>query len=149
MIVVHKGDAPMAKRALILCTGNSCRSQMAEVAMNILSRGKVQAVSAGAKPSGYVHPLAIETLRRAQMPVEGLRSKSWDEFKAQTFDYVITVCDRAKEGCPIWPGHPKQIHWSLPDPAEAEGTDEHKRIVFQQIFADITQRIEQFVAGER
>lgn len=136
------------KKVLILCTGNSCRSQMAEVMMNQLGRGRYEAVSAGAKPSGYVHPLAIQTLKNLNYPAEGLRSKSWDEFKGQVFDAVITVCDRAKESCPIWPGNPEVLHWSFEDPAEAEGTDAQKLAVFQKIADEIQQRIRVYLSAE-
>ena len=115
------------KRILFLCTGNSCRSQMAEVLMNHLGRGRFEAVSAGAKPAGYVHPLAIKTLQEAKLPTEGLRSKSWEEYRGQSFDGVVTVCDRAKESCPVFPGQPVSLHWGFEDPAEATGTEGNKK----------------------
>lgn len=136
------------KKVLILCTGNSCRSQMAEVMMNQMGQGQYEAVSAGAKPSGYVHPLAIQTLKKLHYPVNGLRSKSWDEFKGRAFDAVITVCDRAKESCPIWPGNPEVLHWSFEDPAEAKGTDDQKSAVFQKIANEIQQRIRLYLSSE-
>src|SRR5580700_7105403 len=104
------------KRVLVLCTGNSCRSQLAEVFLNHIGKGEFEAVSAGAKPSGYVHPLALRTLKEANLPIEGLRSKSWEEFNGQPFDILLTVCDNAKEKCPIFPGKAERIHWSIPDP---------------------------------
>ncbi len=134
------------KRVLFLCTGNSCRSQMAEVILNQLSKGQVQASSAGSKPAGFVHPLAIETLRQFHMPVTGLRSKSWDEFKGQSFDTVITVCDNAKESCPVFLQEAQKIHWSTQDPAEATGTVEEKKVVFQKVFNELQQRIRLLLA---
>lgn len=135
------------KRILFLCTGNSCRSQMAEVLMNQLGQGRYEAVSAGAKPSGYVHPLAIKTLQQENLSTKGLRSKSWDEYQGQAFDLVITVWDRAKASCPVWPGRPAMAHWGFEDPAEATGTDAEKEKVFRKIFLEIQARIRQFLAA--
>jgi len=134
------------KRILVLCTGNSCRSQLAEVFINKIGQGEFEAVSAGAKPSGYVHPLAIRTLIEAKLPTEGLRSKSWEEFKDQSFDIILTVCDNAKESCPVFPGKAELVHWSIPDPADATGTDEEKMVVFRRIFGDLQQRLRLLVA---
>jgi len=119
---------------------------MAEVLLNQLGNSRYEAVSAGAKPAGYVHPLAIRTLQDAGYPVTGLRSKSWEEFKDCSFDIVITVCDRAKDQCPVWMGSIPRIAWSFEDPAEATGTDEEKQIVFQKIFMEIQQRIRLFLS---
>ena len=135
------------KRVLVLCTGNSCRSQMAEVLINKLGKDYFHAVSAGAKPSGYVHPLSLKIIKDEGIPTEGLRSKSWDEFKSQKFDFVITVCDNAKQTCPIWPGQPNMIHWSIADPGEAPGTEEEKLVHFRATFNDLKQRIGQFLAA--
>jgi arsenate reductase (thioredoxin) len=134
------------KRVLFLCTGNSCRSQMAEVILNKIGQGQFQAVSAGAKPAGYVHPLAIRLLQGLGFPTEELRSKSWDEFKGQAFDTVITVCDHAKESCPVWPGA-SVLHWSFEDPAHAEGTDEEKMKVFRKVFGEIREKVTAFTSG--
>ncbi|MBI3803554.1 MAG: arsenate reductase ArsC [Nitrospirae bacterium] len=133
------------KQVLFLCTGNSCRSQMAEALLNHLGKHRYQALSAGAKPTGIVHPLTIRTLHEAGLPTEDLRSKSWDEFKNQPIDIVITVCESAKESCPIWPG-PINIHWSLEDPAEAKGSDEEKMRVFRRVFSAVQQRVQSFLA---
>ncbi len=133
------------KRILFLCTGNSCRSQMAQVIMNQAGKGRFEAFSAGSKPAGIVHPLAIKTLEQAHLSTDGLRSKSWEELEGQPFDYVITVCDRAKESCPIWPGHPMTAHWSFEDPAEATGSDEEKERVFRKVFQEIQARIRLFL----
>ena len=133
------------KKVLFLCTGNSCRSQMAEAVLNRIGAGRFEAVSAGSKPAGYVHPLALRLLRELGHPVDGLRSKSMDEFRDSRFDAVITVCDRAKEACPVWPGA-EMIHWSFEDPADAAGTDEQKLIVFRRIFNEIQQRLRLYIA---
>lgn len=136
------------KKVLILCTGNSCRSQMAEALVNRLGQGRFQAVSAGAKPSGYVHPLSLRTIKEAGLPTGGLRSKSWDEFKGQKFDYVITVCDNAKESCPVWPGA-NMIHWSIQDPDDAQGADDEKMVHFRKIFEELKKRIGLLIAESR
>ena len=135
------------KRVLVLCTGNSCRSQMAEALINKLGKDYFHTVSAGAKPSGYVHPLSLKIIKDEGIPTEGLRSKSWDEFKSQKFDFVITVCDNANQTCPIWPGQPNMIHWSIADPGEALGTEEEKLVHFRATFNDLKQRIGQFLAA--
>ena len=133
------------KRILFLCTGNSCRSQMAQVIMNRFGQGRFEAFSAGSKPAGYVHPLAIKTLADAGLPTDGLRCKSWEEFQGQPFDFVITVCDRAKESCPVFPGQPVTAHWGFEDPAGATGTDEEKSRVFRRVFTEIQTRIRLFL----
>jgi arsenate reductase len=134
------------KKIIFLCTGNSCRSQMAQVLMNHLGQGRIEAFSAGSKPAGYVHPLAIKTLEDAKLSTEGLRSKSWEGYQGQSFDFVITVCDRAKESCPIWPGQPVTAHWGFEDPADATGTEEQKERVFRKVFMEIQIRIKSFLA---
>ena len=107
--------------ALFLCTGNSARSQMAEVLLNAMGKGHFRAYSAGSHPTGDVHPLTLRTVRDYGFDADGLRSKSWNEFagpNAPTMDFVITVCDKAAgESCPLWPGHPAVAHWGVPDPA--------------------------------
>ena len=133
------------KKVLFLCTGNSCRSQMAEAVLNRIGAGRFEAVSAGSKPAGYVHPLALRLLRELGHPVDGLRSKSLEEFRGRRFDAVITVCDRAKEACPVWPGA-EMVHWSFADPADAVGTDEQKLAVFRRILNEIQQRLRLYIA---
>jgi arsenate reductase len=120
---------------------------MAQVIMNRLGKGRFEAFSAGSKPAGYVHPLAIKTLEDAHLPTEGLRSKSWEEYQGQPFDFVITVCDRAKESCPLWPGQPITAHWGFEDPADAVGTDEQKELIFRKVFTEIQTRISVFLAS--
>jgi len=121
---------------------------MAEAILNALGAGQWQAFSAGAKPAGFVHPLAIRALKESGYSTEGLRSKSWDEFRIQSFDAVVTVCDHAKESCPIFPGEAKRLHWSLVDPAGANGTEGEKRAVFFKVFGDIQRRVREFISKE-
>ena len=134
---------------LILCTGNSARSIMAEVLFNVLGKGKFRAYSAGSHPSGAVNPFAIERCEALGYDTAGLRSKSWDEFAAPDaphMDFVITVCDQAAgEVCPIWPGKPMTAHWGFEDPAAFEGSEEDKRKVFSKIYRQIMNRVSQFV----
>jgi protein-tyrosine-phosphatase/DNA-binding HxlR family transcriptional regulator len=127
---------PVRPRVLFLCTENSARSQLAEVLLRQLSRGSVEAYSAGTRP-GAVNPLVAEILGEA---AQGLRSKHIDEFLGQHFDYVVTVCDRAREACPSFTGADKQLHWSIPDPAAVEG-EEARRRAFSVAACELTQRI--------
>ena len=114
------------KRVLVLCTGNSCRSQMAEGWFRELGNGQWEAHSAGSRPSGYVHPLAIVAMEEVQIDIADGRSKSVDDFAGQEFDLVVTVCDHAHEACPHFPGAKTRFHWPFDDPADAEGTDDQK-----------------------
>jgi arsenate reductase len=128
------------KKVLFLCTGNSCRSQMAEgFVKNDLSK-KWKAYSAGTKPSGYVHPMAIEAMAELGIDISKGKSKSVDEFRKKKFDLVITVCDAAAEDCPVWLGEGRVEHISFPDPADAEGSDEEKMQVFRIVRDDIRRR---------
>lgn len=131
---------------LFLCTGNSARSILAEVMMNHAGRGRLRAYSAGSFPAGKVNRFAIEFLRSVQLPTEGLRSKSWDEFAkpgAPAMDFILTVCDNAAgEVCPIWPGKPVTAHWGVADPAAVQGTDEEKRAAFREAATILRRRIE-------
>jgi arsenate reductase len=135
---------------LFLCTGNSARSIMAEALLNFWGKGKFHAYSAGSHPKGDVHPLALETLHRNRLPVEGLHSKSWNEFSkpgAPPLHFVFTVCDSAAaEVCPVWPGQPVTAHWGVTDPAAAEGTDEEKRRAFNNAFRELDARIKIFTS---
>ena len=135
---------------LFLCTGNSARSIMAEVQLNELGRGRFKAFSAGSHPGGTVNPFAIALLQKARFSVEGLRSKSWDEFAglgAPVMDYVLTVCDQAAgEQCPFWPGQPMSAHWGVPDPAAVEGTDDEKSRAFRDTAMILRRRIELLIA---
>lgn len=134
------------QRVLILCTGNSCRSQMAEALWEKLGRGEWQAESAGSKPSGYVHPLAIEAMRELDVDISTYRSKSLDEFRDQPFDLVVTVCDNARESCPAFPGAKQTLHWPFDDPADAAGDDAQKLVTFRRVRDEITQRIAEFLS---
>lgn len=128
---------------LILCTGNSCRSIMAEALINQLGKGRFKAFSAGSQPAGYVHPKSIETLQRHGINPGQPRSKSWDEFEGQSFDLVITVCDQAaSESCPVFLGAAKKLHWSTPDPAKATGSENDINRAFDQAFFMLKDNIE-------
>lgn len=135
---------------LILCTGNSARSIMAEALFNVLGKGRFRAYSAGSHPGGTVNPFAIERCESLGYDVSHLRSKSWDEFAtpdAPHMDCVITVCDQAAgEVCPIWPGKPMTAHWGFEDPAAFKGPDEEKRQVFIKVCRQILGRVSQFVS---
>jgi len=135
---------------LVLCTGNSARSILGEVLFNSLGKGKFRAYSAGSKPTGKPNPFALELLQQRGHSIEGLRSKSWDEFAAPgapDIDFIFTVCDNAAgETCPIWPGHPATAHWGLPDPAHVEGGDEAKRIAFKKTYEQLARRIQLFMS---
>src|ERR1051325_5711215 len=118
-------------KILILCTGNSARSVLGEYLLRAKGRGRFEVASAGSRPAGKVNPLAVRVLREKYgIDASDARSKSWDEFKNVKFDFVITVCDNAKEACPVWPGQPMIAHWSSPDPAGVEGTEEEKYRAF-------------------
>ncbi len=135
------------KHVLFLCTGNSCRSIMAEGLLNHMGAGKFKAYSAGSKPSGFVHPASLATLKAHGMNAEGYRSKSWDELDGQTFDIVITVCDNAAgEVCPVFFSAPLKAHWGVPDPAHAQGSDGEKQAVFNAVFDQLRTRIRALVA---
>lgn len=133
---------------LFLCTGNSARSILGEAIINNLaiSHSRFRGFSAGSHPKAAVNPYALELLHDQHLPVEGLRSKSWDEFagpEAPVMDFVFTVCDQAAaEACPYWPGQPVTAHWGLPEPAAVEGTDEQKRRAFLDAFLVLKRRIE-------
>lgn len=133
---------------LFLCTGNSARSILAEVLLNHDGDGRFVAHSAGSQPKGAVHPMAIDVLSGFGFPVDGLRSKSWDEFagpEAPVFDFIFTVCDNAAgESCPVWLGHPVTAHWGIEDPAAVE--DEDQREAFVQALRYLRRRIELFLA---
>ena len=131
------------KNVLVLCTGNSCRSVMAEALINHIGKGKYQAFSAGSFPAGYVHPKSIETLKRHGIDAGQPRSKSWDEFTDQQLDLVITVCDEAAaESCPVFLGDYERKHWSTPDPAKAEGSEVDIENAFDEACEMLKNRIE-------
>ena len=135
---------------LFLCTGNSARSIMAEVILNHLSPGRFKAFSAGSHPKGTVHLLALQTMQSLGLPVDGLRSKSWEEFArpdAPRLDVIVTVCDNAAgEACPIWPGEPVIAHWGVEDPAAFQGSEDAQRQKFRDVALILRRRIEQFLS---
>ena len=135
---------------LILCTGNSARSIMAEALFSTLGHGRFRAFSAGSHPGGTVNPFAIDQVAKIGYPTDALRSKSWDEFAAPDapkMDFVITVCDQAAgEVCPVWPGHPVSAHWGFEDPAAFKGSDAQKRAVFEKVFHQILNCVQSFVS---
>ncbi|HWO42373.1 MAG TPA: arsenate reductase ArsC [Candidatus Eisenbacteria bacterium] len=135
---------PSAKlKILFLCTGNSARSIFAEYLLRKIAGDRFETYSAGSDPSGRVNPLTLQILKNDyDIDARDARSKSWSEFKETRFDIVITVCDRAKESCPIFPGEPNVAHWSIPDPVAATGTDEQKRRAFKEAAQQIFRRLQ-------
>jgi arsenate reductase len=135
---------------LFLCTGNSARSILGEAILNHRSKGRFQAYSAGSHPAGRVNPFALKQLESAGLPVEGLRSKSWDEFAkpgAPQMRFVFTVCDSAAaEICPVWPGQPVTAHWGIPDPASVTGSPEVIARAFLDAFVTMGRRIDLFLS---
>ena len=130
----------MKKKVLFLCTGNSCRSQMAEAIVNARLGKRWEAFSAGTKPAGFIHPKTLRALSEIGIQHAG-RSKPADEFRGVDFDLVVTVCDSAAEECPVWLGKGKRVHHSFPDPAKAEGTDEEVMQAFRNLRDDIEREI--------
>jgi arsenate reductase (thioredoxin) len=135
---------------LFLCTGNSARSILAEAVLNHWGNGKFRAFSAGSFPKDQVHPLTLDLLERMNLPAEGLRSKSWDEFAAPgapQIDFIFTVCDNAAgEICPVWPGKPMTAHWGIADPAAVEGADAEKAFAFRKALNELEARIKLFAS---
>jgi protein-tyrosine-phosphatase len=139
----------MPLNVMFLCTGNSARSILAEAALNHWGAGRFRAFSAGSFPKGQVHPMAIELLKQMNLPTEGFRSKSWNEFAqpgAPPLDFVFTVCDNAaEEVCPIWPGQPMTAHWGVADPAAVTGDEAHQRAAFKKAYRELEARIKIFI----
>lgn len=135
------------KRVLILCTGNSCRSQMAEAVWRAESKGSWRADSAGSNPSGYVHPRAVEVMAEIGLDISGNESKSIDRFLGDSIDLVITVCDSARESCPVFPGAKQTLHWPFEDPAGFVGDAEATRTKFREIRDLIRERIEGYLGA--
>jgi len=135
---------------LFLCTGNSARSIIAEALINQWGPGRFRGYSAGSHPKGTVHPIALQLLKKMNLPTEGLRSKSWDEFAAAgapPLAFVFTVCDNAAgEVCPYWPGQPMTAHWGVPDPAAVRGSDTDKWLAFRDAFRMLDNRIKIFTS---
>ncbi|HLO34514.1 MAG TPA: arsenate reductase ArsC [Candidatus Deferrimicrobium sp.] len=136
-------------RILVLCTGNSCRSIMAEALFRELGRDRVAVESAGSKPAGAVNARTIRVLDEAGIDHSWARSKPMTEFLEREFDHVLTVCDDAAEACPVFPGPAIRTHWSIPDPALATGADEEQLAVYRATLADLRGRITAFLATLR
>ncbi|MDD5254917.1 MAG: arsenate reductase ArsC [Candidatus Omnitrophica bacterium] len=137
----------MKKRVLFLCTGNSCRSQMAEGFLRSLAGERFEALSAGIKPAS-VNPLAVKVMQEAGVDISRQESKPVSLFLKQQFDFVITVCDNARQACPFFPGTYKAIHWDIEDPAAAQGSEEEKLTVFRKIRERIRERVASFIENE-
>ncbi len=134
----------MKQKILVLCTGNSCRSQMAEGYLRHLAGDRFEVTSAGLEPS-VVNPKAIQVMQEDGVDISGHTSKDVEQFIGQTFDYIITVCDNAKERCPFFPGQAERIHWSFEDPAAAKGTEDEIMAVFRGVRDQIKSRIKAFI----
>ena len=128
-------------RVLFLCTGNSARSQMAEAILRQMSHGAIDVESAGSNPEPDIHPMARDALSRIGIDVGHQQPKSWNRFVDESFDYVITVCDRSAERCPVFPGDPEQIHWSLEDPAAVAGSAEYRQRAFDHVANQLVNRL--------
>lgn len=141
---------PSAKpTVLILCTGNSCRSHLAEGILRAAARDLFEVQSAGSKPAGYVHPLAIQVMREIGLDISAHRSKSMAEFLSTPIETVITVCGHADQACPVFPGQVNRHHWPFDDPAHATGTEAEKLAVFCRVRDEIRRRFEAYAAGRR
>ena len=132
---------------LFLCTGNSARSIFGEYLLRRLGGSRFQVFSAGSFPTGMVNPLAVQVLKDVyNIDASEARSKSWEEFKGVEFDFVVTVCDNARESCPLWPGQPIVAHWGSPDPAAVEGSDSEKYRAFKEVAFEINRRLQLFTS---
>ena len=132
---------------LFLCTGNSARSIFGEYLLRRLGGSRFQVFSAGSFPTGIVNPLAIQVLKDVyNIDASEARSKSWEEFEGVEFDFVVTVCDNARESCPLWPGQPIVAHWGSPDPAAVEGSDSEKYRAFKEVAFQINRRLQLFTS---
>ncbi len=129
------------RRVLVLCTGNSARSQMVEGLIRHFLGDRWEVCSSGTRPAGYVHPLAVEVMWEIGLDISGQRSKSVDEFRGQAFDVVITVCDDAAEHCPVWLGPGHRVHIGFPDPAAVTGDEETRRAAFREVRDAIKERV--------
>jgi protein-tyrosine-phosphatase len=146
--LLREMNAERIYNVLFLCTGNSARSILAESLLTHWGRGRFRSHSAGSFPKGQVHPLALDLLKRMNLPAQGFRSKSWDEFaspQAPPLDFIFTVCDNAAgEVCPVWPGKPMTAHWGIADPAAVEGSDADKAFAFRKALKELETRIKLF-----
>ncbi len=135
----------MTRRVLVLCTGNSARSQMAEGLLRHLGGGEIEAFSAGTAPS-VVHPLAVRAMGELGIDIGHQESKHLDQFRSWSFDDVLTVCDQAAESCPVFPGGARRTHWSLPDPAALEGEEEERLDAFRRVRDALDRRLQEWLA---
>jgi arsenate reductase len=134
---------------LILCTGNSCRSHLAEAILRAAADDLIRVASAGSKPAGFVHPLAIRVLAEIGLDASAHRSKHLDEFLDQPVETVITVCGNADQACPVFPGQVNRHHWGFDDPAHATGTEDEQLAVFRRVRDEIRRTFESYAAGRR
>lgn len=134
----------MTTRVLVVCTGNSARSILAEAILRQVGGNDFEVHSAGTEPKG-IHPLTLRVLGEAGIDASGLRSKSVTEYLGQPFDYVITVCDQARQACPVFPGDGERLHWGYEDPAAVEGSEEERLRAFRRVFTQMSERIRTFV----
>jgi arsenate reductase len=141
---VLKSDIPLV---LVLCTGNSCRSHIAEGILRNSARDKFRVASAGSKPAGYVHPLAIQVMNEIGIDISAHHSKHMNDFLQQKVETVITVCGNADQACPMFPGQVNRYHWGFDDPAHATGTGEEKLVVFRRVRDEIKMVFEAYAAG--
>jgi len=132
---------------LVLCTGNSCRSHLAEGILRAAAKDRFRVASAGSKPAGYVHPLAIQVMKEIGIDISAHHSKHLNEFLNQPVETVITVCGNADQACPMFPGQVNRHHWGFEDPAHAAGTDEEKLAVFRRVRDEIRRVFEAYAAG--
>ncbi|HEY5741199.1 MAG TPA: arsenate reductase ArsC [Terrimicrobiaceae bacterium] len=139
----------MKPTVLILCTGNSCRSHMAEGILRQAAGDLLDVRSAGSKPAGYVHPKAIKVMKEIGIDISGHHSKHLDEFLSQEVETVITVCGKADQACPMFPGQVNRHHWGFDDPAHASGTEEEQLAVFRRVRDEIQHTFEVYAAGRR
>ncbi len=145
-------QTPMSKvkpTVLILCTGNSCRSHLAEGILRAAAGEILDVQSAGSKPAGYVHPLGIQVMKEIGIDISGHHSKHMDQFLKQPVETVITVCGNADQACPMFPGQVNRYHWGFDDPAHATGTDEEKLVVFRRVRDEIRRVFEAYGAGRK
>jgi arsenate reductase (thioredoxin) len=136
-------------KILVLCTGNSCRSHLAEGILRAESGGLFEAVSAGSKPAGYVHPLAIRAMAEIGINISAHTSKHMDQFLGEPVETVITVCGNADQACPVYPGQVNRYHWPFDDPAHATGTDDEKMAVFRRVRDEIRRVFSAYAHGRR
>jgi arsenate reductase len=136
-----------APLVLILCTGNSCRSHLAEGFLRAAAQGRFRVASAGSNPAGYVHPFAIRVMKEVGIDISAHRSKHLNEFLDQPVETVITVCGNADQACPMFPGQVDRHHWGFDDPAHATGTDEQKLATFRRVRDEIRRVFEAYAAG--